>query len=94
MTLNRYAKTRDSNEAEIVKALRDIPGVAVELLDTPCDLLVGYQAHNLLLEIKPPGREKRADQEKQRKWRQSWPGQIRVVTTVDEAIECVLRCYR
>lgn len=93
MSLNRYAKRRDDNEAEIVSALRDIPGCKVELLDKPCDLLVGFQAKNILLEIKMPGRENRSDQRKQREWRETWPGQIRVVTSVDEALDCVLNSH-
>ena len=94
MSMPRYAKSRDLNENEIVKALRDIPGVQVYLTDKPCDAIVGYRAHNILLEIKQPGKENRKDQEAQRKWRQKWPGQIAVVTTVDEAVHCVLNCYR
>ena len=94
MTMPRYAKSRDLNEHEIVKALRDIPGVQVYLTDTPCDCIVGYRAHNIMLEIKQKGKEKRKDQEAQRKWRQSWPGQITVVTNIDEALHCVLHCYR
>ena len=89
----KYAKSRDANEADIVHALRAIPGVSVFLLDTPCDLLVGYQARNLLLEVKPIGRKNRRDQAEQKAWRESWPGQIRVVTTIEEALDCVLNCY-
>jgi len=94
MSLNRYAKRRDSNEADIVHALRAIPGVRVYLLDRPCDLLVGYRAHNILLEVKPTGRENRADQKDQAEWRKDWTGQIQVVTTIDQAINCVLNCYK
>ena len=90
----KYAKSRDENENPIVKGLEDIPGVEVWRLDTPCDLLVGYQARNYLLEVKMPGKENRKDQEEQRKWRQGWPGQITVVTNIDEALNVVLRSYR
>lgn len=93
MSLHRYAKSRDANEADIVHALRAIPGVSVYLLDKPCDLLIGFRAHNILIEVKPPGRANRADQKDQKAWREAWPGQIRVVTTIDEAVECVLGCY-
>ena len=98
MSLNRYAKRRDANEADIVHALRAIPGVRVYLLDRPCDLLVGIKkpggCYNILLEVKPPGREHRADQKDQAEWRADWTGQIQVVTTIDEAINCVLNCYK
>ena len=93
MSLNRYAKKRDLNEPDIVKALRNIPGALVELLDWPCDLVVGFRAHNIFLEVKPVGRESRADQKKQTAWRKNWPGQIQVVTTPEQAVNCVLRCY-
>lgn len=91
MSLNRYAKKRDENEAEIVAALREIPGVKVTLIDTPCDLLVGYQARTLCMEVKMPGKGLNAAQQK---WAKSWSGHYRVVTTVDEAVHCVLNCYR
>lgn len=93
MSLNRHAKTRDANEAEIVAALRQIPGAAVYLLDKPCDLVVGYRARNIFLEVKPIGRENRADQKHQSEWRIAWPGQIQVVTTPEGAVHCVLNCY-
>lgn len=93
MSLNRYAKKRDLNESDIVKALRNIPGAQVEMIDWPCDLVVGFRARNILLEVKPVGRENRADQKKQTVWRKGWPGQIQVVTTPEQAVNCVLRCY-
>jgi hypothetical protein len=50
MKRQAYAKRRDANEPEIVKALRDV-GATVELLDW-CDLLVGYKGVNYLIEVK------------------------------------------
>ena len=99
MSLNRYAKKRDLNEPDIVKALRNIPGCQVEHIDWPCDLIVGYRVHNILLEVKMPGMERRNrkdkahSEEKQKLWRKGWPGQIQVVTTPEQAVNCVLRCY-
>jgi len=94
MSLNRYAKRRDDNEPDIVHALRAIPGVSVVYMDKYFDLLVGYRAHNIALEVKMPGKETRKDQADQRTWRENWPGQIQVVTSIDEAIHCVLNCYK
>ena len=99
MSLNRYAKARDANEPDIVDALSDIPGCKVERLDWPCDLVVGYRAHNIFLEVKIPGKrytrkDKAHSEERQKEWRVHWPGQIQVVTSVDEAIHCVLNCYK
>lgn len=46
----QYAKRIDSNQPEIVRALRKIPGVTV-ILDVD-DILVGYKGKNYLYEIK------------------------------------------
>ena len=95
MGIPRYARKRDLNEQEIVDALNDIPGCEARRVNWDLgDLIVGYRAHNILLEIKRPGMEKRKDQRKQRDRRASWPGQIRVVSSIDEALDCVLNCYR
>jgi hypothetical protein len=92
MSRNRYQKERDGNEQEIVDALQAI-GCTVQRLDVPVDLLVGYQARNFLMEIKMPGKEK-ALTKLQEKFIPEWHGQVRVVTTVDEAIRLVTRAYR
>lgn len=51
MSLARYAKKRDGNEAPIVQALRKA-GATVWLLDRPVDLLVGYGGRLTALEVK------------------------------------------
>ena len=51
MTLNRYAKNRDTNEREIVDGLRAM-GARVVQIDRPVDLLVGYRRKTFLLEVK------------------------------------------
>lgn len=53
MSLSRYAKKRDGNEAEIVRALR-AAGALVFPLDRPVDLLVGWNGRWWLLEVKRP----------------------------------------
>ena len=53
MTLARFAKKRDANEAEIVQALREA-GALVHPLDRPVDLLVGFRGAWTLLEVKRP----------------------------------------
>ena len=90
----RYGKSRDHNEPDIIEALNEIEGVTVIKLDWPCDLLVGYMARNILLEVKVPGKENRKDQWQQAEWRKDWPGQIQVVTTPEQAVYCVTNCYR
>lgn len=53
MSLARFAKKRDANEAEIVQALRTV-GAVVYPLDRPVDLLVGFHGRWVLLEVKRP----------------------------------------
>lgn len=47
----RYAARVDSNQAEIVKALREA-GAYVWIIGLPVDLLVGYKGHSFLMEVK------------------------------------------
>lgn len=85
MSLNRWAKRRDQNEAEIIQALKAI-GCSVHCLDEPCDLLVGRGAITLCMEVKmPSGRLTK----NQKEFAKTWRGQYRIVTTVDEAIDYV-----
>ena len=90
MSLNRYAKRRDDNEEEIVKALESI-GCTVVRLDTPVDLLVGRGGRNILLEVKnpslPPSSRKKTKPQEQ--FFAAWKGQVRLVTTAASAIEAV-----
>ena len=85
MTLNRYAKVRDINEAKIVDGLRNIPGVRVELIDTPCDALVGFRNVIYMLEFKSPDRKVRLTLAQQR-FKRDWPGYVHVVRTLREAV--------
>ena len=85
MSLHRYAKARDKNEKEIVNALEAI-GCTVVRLDTPVDLLCGRGGKNILLECKmPKGRLTKP----QVKFLAGYKGQVRVVTTPEEAIAAV-----
>ena len=46
------ARKIDNNQAQIVKELREIPGISVEVNHD--DILVGYRGHTLWYEIKDP----------------------------------------
>ncbi len=82
----------DANQKAIIKALEDI-GCTVYPMARPVDLLVGYQAKNLLLEVKnKDGLDTLTDF--QRKWIPSWKGQVRIVHGADEAIEVVTESYQ
>lgn len=52
MTFKRYANKVDANQLEIVKQLRDIPGVSVE--SDHDDIIVGYKGRTYWFEIKDP----------------------------------------
>lgn len=55
MSLNRYAKRVDANQAQIVSAL-EAAGAKVEVIGQPVDLLVGVPGTKLLMliEVKNP----------------------------------------
>lgn len=89
MPAPKYAKSVDLNQNEIVNALKQIPGCSVMVIGNPVDLLVGYRAKNILFEIKRPGQRPRTDTQKQ--FLKDWQGQVRIVTTIEDAIDCVLK---
>lgn len=88
------AKRIDANQPSIVRSLREI-GATVQSLasvGSGCpDLLVGYRGKNHVFEIKdwkqPPSKRKLTPDEK--KWHQSWQGQVHVVETFDEALKII-----
>lgn len=89
MSLLRYAKKRDENESEIIDALECI-GCTVYPMDTPCDLLVGRGAKNILMEVKNPKRYSKKTTA-QKMFFKTWKGQICIVKTVEEAIAVVTK---
>lgn len=95
MRTNRYGGSgrKDANQDAIVKALRQI-GATVTILDKPVDLLVGYRARNFLIECKQPGKAVKGLTPFQKEFIATWPGQVRVVETVDEALELVTKAYK
>ena len=94
VSIKRHATRRDANEKEIVSALESI-GCTVYRLDAPVDLLVGYRARNILIEVKDGSKmpSQRKLTQAQRDFFKDWKGQVRQVESVDEAIKCVTQCY-
>ena len=84
----------DSNQCEIVAALRKIGCSVTSLADVGkgCpDLLVGLAGKNYLIEVKdgqkPPSAQKLTpDQEI---WHKVWQGQVKVVNNVNDALDLV-----
>lgn len=69
MSLNRYAKRRDANEAPIVTGLRRA-GASVLQLDK-FDLLVGFRGADYKLEVKVEGEKMKPHQ---RDFADNWQG--------------------
>ena len=89
--MRKAAKT-DSNQSEVVNALRQA-GASVQSLAATGkgvpDLLVGYRGINYLMEVKdgnkPPST--RLLTEDQLRWHQNWLGSVYVVNSTDEALK-------
>lgn len=91
--MRRAAKV-DINQTEIVQALRDYPGVTVQMLHAVgmgCpDILVGHKGRNFLLEIKSEWARKGAElTDMQQRWHDQWQGQRAVIRSIDDALEIV-----
>lgn len=88
----RRAARQDSNQAPIVNALRDIPGVTVELNHN--DFLVGYKKRTYWIELKNENRklrdgtwEKGALQPDQERLLDEFTGAYFVVSSLKEILD-------
>jgi hypothetical protein len=75
MSINRYAKRIDANQAEVISALQSA-GAQVLVLSKPVDLLVGISGRLALFEVKD-GRKVKSAQKRtpaQEKFMQEWAG--------------------
>jgi len=92
MSKYRRAAKIDSNQPEIVEALRKINGVTVELNHD--DILVGYNDFTYWFEIKTPESVSKitglilesAKKESQMKLEREWRGHYRIVSNIDEIL--------
>ena len=83
------AKRIDANQHQIVADLRKAGCLVVSLAamgDGLPDLLVGYNGHNFLLEIKSATGKLTPDQ---KRWHLFWNGQIDVVHNSTEALRAI-----
>jgi hypothetical protein len=77
----------DANQAEIVAALRDVPGCEVEVIGYPVDLAIAYRGKNWFAEVKGPKGELTPEQVK---FFDRWSvGQVNVVRSVDDALRLI-----
>jgi len=81
MSINRFNPKRDANEPEIVDYFKSI-GLSVERLNTPLDLLIGYNKRNYLVEVKMP---KKHLNDNQVKFFEEWKGQRVVINSIEQA---------
>ena len=82
MSKYRRAAKVDGNQAQIVKALRAIPGVSVATRHD--DILVGYGGQTFWFEVKAGVKAKvKAGQEK---LRNEWTGHYAIVSNLDEIL--------
>lgn len=89
MSLNRHAKKIDANQPAIVKAL-EACAVRVCVLSKPVDLLCCRQDKVLfLLEVKNPDGKDEITKD-QADFLSTWPGDVHIVRTPDEALRAVL----
>jgi hypothetical protein len=82
--MRQIAAKRDSNEPDIVQALRG-HGASVTPLSVGGipDLLVGYKGVNLLFEVKS---DKGVLTKEQKEWHGHWSGQKKIVRSPEEAL--------
>jgi len=81
--LNRFAKRRDANEPEIVKAFEDC-GYSVERIDKPCDLIVGKWGKSFLIEVKTLTGKLN---DKQKEFVEKWKGNYHIIRTIEDVIK-------
>ena len=81
----KYAKARDLNEREIIKALEAI-GCEVEQLDKPVDLVTLYRGRVRFIEVKNPD-GLNVESEEQKDFFKKWPGGF--ARTEEQAIRIV-----
>ena len=81
----KYAKARDLNEPEIIKALQAI-GCVVEQLDKPVDLVTLYRGRIRFIEVKNPD-GLNVESKEQIKFFELWPGGF--ARTAEQAIRIV-----
>ena len=84
-----YAKRNDFNQKEIVAALKTIPGMTVEVIEEPVDLMVGWMHTTWLFEVKNPDTSHGLT-DKQKAFIKRWTGgRVFVVESLLEIINIV-----
>lgn len=84
----RYAARRDKVELDVVKQLRSISGISVEVISIKNvgDLLIGFRGVTYLIELKSKG-GKLTDGQKQ--FHNEWTGQHAICTTLEDILKVI-----
>lgn len=92
----RRAARRDTNEGDIIKAIR-AEGAYVKVINDEglFDLLVSYRGETLMIEVKdgakPPSARRLTEAEQ--KFHEEWPGSnLHIVTSAEEAVALLRTC--
>ena len=89
-----HTKKTDQNQKDIVRDLRKIPGITVDLDHD--DILVGYRGKTYWFEIKNPERitkagrpwkDKGQTQQKQGELEENWKGHYQIVWKIEQILE-------
>jgi len=92
----RRAAKIDANQKQIVKSLRQLPGVSVaitsQLGEGFVDIIVGRKGFNWLIELKdgskPPSARKLTEDEQE--FFDNWTGQIAVCNSFEEVFNLIM----
>lgn len=91
----RRAAKIDSNQNEIVAALRKIPNLSVQITSQLgngfVDLVIGYRGINYLIELKDGKKPKSAQKltPDEELWHSKWNGQKAVCNSLDEILNTI-----
>lgn len=89
------AKRIDANQNQIVKQLRQLPGVSVKITsmvgDGFVDAVIGYMGRNYLAEIKDPNQppSKRKLTPDEQRFHKDWKGQVAIIQCFEDALKMI-----
>lgn len=88
-------KKADSNQPQIMKLCRQIPGLSVVTLHEVGkglpDLLIGFRGVNYLMELKDGAKVKSAKKltEPEKEFHRTWNGQIAIVESIEDILKLI-----
>jgi len=94
MSYRRYARRVDANLSQITVAFRQL-GCTVDVTNDKWDLTIGYGGLSILVEVKDSAKvaSRRKLTPTQVKFRETWTGGIRLVTSFED-VQAAVNCLR